>query len=92
MRVTVIPEDKWVRKDNVAYNLPDWPFNDATIHAIQWHEDHGEIERNGTPKPQNEVITDASILQPYIEALDNYVAFLAEQEAQESEAQEASES
>ena len=81
-----------MRKDDVAYNLPDWPFDDATIHAIQWYENHGEIERNDTPKPQNETFTDSSVLQPYIEALENYAALIAEQEAQELEAQEASES
>ena len=47
MRVTIIPEDKWIRKDEVSLKLPEWNFNDPDIHAIQWYEDHGEIERFG---------------------------------------------
>jgi hypothetical protein len=77
MRVTIIPVDRWIRRDSDAVNLPDWPFDDANIHAIQWAGAEGEIEYGGTPKPPSERLTDPAILQPYLDALD---AQLAQQE------------
>jgi hypothetical protein len=71
MRVTIIPEDKWIRKDEVSLKLPEWNFNDSDIHAIQWYEDHGEIEWKNPQR--NESITEDSILQPYITALEEYL-------------------
>lgn len=71
MRVTVIPIDKWIRKDETSAHLPEWNFDDSDIHAIQWYNDHGEIEWKN---PQhNESISDDSILQPYLTALDTYL-------------------
>jgi hypothetical protein len=75
MRVTIIPEDKWIRKDDVSAKLPEWNFNDPDIHAIQWYEDHGEIEWKNPQR--NESITEDSILQPYITALDEYLLTLS---------------
>lgn len=49
MRVTIIPSDRWIRRDNDAANLPEWPFDDATIHAIQWYGDEGESNTQATP-------------------------------------------
>lgn len=74
MRITVIPADRWIRRDDEAANLPDWPFNDAAIHAIQWYDTEGEIEYKGRPKPPNEDFTDPSVLEPYLTALDAYLA------------------
>jgi hypothetical protein len=74
MRVTVIPADRWIRRDDEAANLPDWPFDDAAIHAIQWYDTEGEIEYNGRPKPPNEDFTNPAVLQPYLTALDAYLA------------------
>ena len=74
MRITIIPIDKWIRKDEVSANLSEWKFDDSNIHAIQWYDDHGEIEWKN---PQyNESITDDSILQPYLSALDAYLLSL----------------
>lgn len=73
MRVTVIPADRWIRRDEQAVNLPDWPFDDAGIHAVQWYDSWGEIERAGNPKPQNEVFTDISVLSQYLAALDSFL-------------------
>lgn len=78
MRVTVIPEDRWVRRDNDAANLPEWPFDDANIHAIQWYGEDGEIEYKGRPKPPNRAFSDTVILQPYLDALDAFLAAQAE--------------
>jgi len=73
MRVTIIPEDRWIRRDGTQSNLPSWSFDDANIHAIQWYGEDGEIEFDGRPKPPNEVITDPAILAPYLAALDAYL-------------------
>jgi hypothetical protein len=73
MRVTIIPEDKWIRKDDVSTNLPEWNFDDENIHAIQWYDTEGEIEYKEKPKLPNEVITDISIVQPYVDVLDAYL-------------------
>jgi hypothetical protein len=75
MRVTVIPEDKWIRKDEVSVNLPEWNFHDPDIHAIQWYDTYGEIEWKNPQR--NESITDDSILQPYLAALDAYLVVLS---------------
>lgn len=74
MRVTVIPVDRFIRCDNRSAHLPEWPFEDDSIHAIQWYEDHGEVELEGVPKPPNEPITDEAVVQPYVDALDAYLA------------------
>lgn len=71
MRVTVIVEDRWIRKDDVSAFLPEWPFEDSTMHAIQWYDDHGEIEWKSPF--WNEQITDESIVLPYVEALNQYI-------------------
>jgi hypothetical protein len=83
MRVTVIPEDRWIRRDSDVANLPEWPFEDADIHAIQWYDNNGEIEFDGAPKPANRPFTDASLLTPYLEALDAHLASLPEPEPEE---------
>jgi hypothetical protein len=74
MRVTIIPSDKKIRRDDVSAELDVWPFDDSIIHAIQWYDTEGEIEYTGRPKPNNSVFTDLSILQPYLAALDAYMA------------------
>lgn len=73
MRVTVVPADKWVRRDDVSAHLTDWPFEDSHIHAIQWYEDHGEMEFATRPKQPNEQFADVSVLDPYLDALDAHL-------------------
>ena len=94
MRVTVIPADMWIRRDDVEVNLLAWPFDDSDIHAIQWDEAEGEIEYTGKPKPPNQSFTDATLLDPYLTALeDRLVEIEAETAAlqAEYEAQQAAE-
>jgi hypothetical protein len=74
MRVTVIPSDRWIRRDDDSVNLPDWPFDDSNVHAIQWYDLEGEIEYNGRPKPPNVPFSDPSVIQPYLAALDQHIA------------------
>lgn len=83
MRVTIIPADRWIRRDNDAASLPEWPFDDASIHAIQWYGTEGEIEHVGPP-PHNESIADPAILDPYLSALDAHMQAEAEKAATEA--------
>jgi hypothetical protein len=73
MLVTVIPADRWVRRDDDAAHLPEWPFDDANVHAIQWYDTEGEVEYVGRPKPPNEFFDDVERLQPYINALEAHL-------------------
>lgn len=82
MRITVIPADRLIRRDEQAVNLPDWPFDDDEIHAVQWYDSWGEIEKTGYPKPQNEVFTDLTVLSPYLDLLDT---FLLSQQSEEGQ-------
>ena len=83
MKVTIIPEDRWIRRDGTQANLPDWSFDDANIHVIQWDGAKGEIEYNGTPKRRNDSFTSAAIIAPYLAALDAYLASISEPEPTE---------
>ena len=78
MKVTIIPEDRWIRRDNDMVTLTEWPFSDANIHAIQWDGQAGEIEHNGTPQPPNSLFSSVAILTPYLTALDEYLASILE--------------
>ena len=80
MRVTIIPEDRWIRRDGTQANLPDWSFDDANIHAIQWDGAKGEIEYNGSPRRRNDSFTSSAIIAPYLAALDAYLASIPEPE------------
>lgn len=44
MRVTIIPDDKFVSVDGDGLLDLDLSFVDSNIHAIQWYGTHGEIE------------------------------------------------
>jgi hypothetical protein len=83
MRITIVPEDRWIRRDNDTATLTEWPFSDANIHAIQWDGQAGEIEYQGTPPPPNISINSVAILTPYMTALDEYLASIPEPEPTE---------
>ena len=83
MRITIIPEDRWIRRDNETAILTEWPFSDANIHAIQWDGQAGEIEYKETPPPPNSSFDDVAILAPYLAALDAYLASIPEPEPTE---------
>lgn len=44
MRVTIIPSDGVVSIDGESYSGIDLSFIDASVHAVQWYEDSGEVE------------------------------------------------
>jgi len=84
MRVTIIPADGFVSVDGEGYGDLDLAFMDADIHALQWYETEGEIERTDARGRivANELITD---MTPYQPALD---AWQAAKEAAEAEVQQ----
>lgn len=67
MRVTIVPPDKKITVDGRQLTVSDeeWNFDDNHIHAIQWYDDHGELEWVTTDP--NEKLTSIDIAQPYID-------------------------
>ena len=57
MKLSIIPSDGAVYKDGVSYSGLDLSSAPTNVHALQWYGTEGEIEFNGRPKPQNEMIT-----------------------------------
>jgi hypothetical protein len=57
MKLTIIRADGAVYKDGVSYSGLDLTAVPADVHALQWYGTEGEVEFNGRPKPQNEIIT-----------------------------------
>ena len=70
MRVTIIPADGFVSVDGEGYSELDLSFIDADIHALQWYETEGEIERkdNRGRIVSNEDIEDLTPYQPALDA------------------------
>lgn len=69
MRLTIIPVDGFVSVDGVGFGGLDLSFMDASVHAVQWYETHGEVEIKNPETGRmvaNEVITTIEIYQPAI--------------------------
>jgi hypothetical protein len=77
MRLTIIADDKTVGVDGKFYLDIDLTKLDATIHAVQWYGEYGEVEyktqfQNGAiVKPANLLFTD---ITPYQFAIDGWNA------------------
>lgn len=70
MRVTIIPDDKSVSVDGEGYSGLDLSFMDVDIHAVQWYDTHGEIERKDPVTKKmtaNEEITSFDAFQPVLD-------------------------
>jgi hypothetical protein len=69
MRVTIIPEDGFVSIDGKGHSDLDLSFLPASVHAVQWYGEDGEVEHvdERGRAVQNEEITD---LTPYQGAID----------------------
>jgi hypothetical protein len=78
MRVTVVPEDHLIIRDETAVHLPEWPFEDGHIHAIQFRDGEGEIELKGPP-PTNKPFEGLEPLQPYLSYLDSWLSEQSDQ-------------
>jgi hypothetical protein len=70
MRLTIIPVDGFVGIDGKGFGGLNLSFMDASVHAVQWYETHGEIERKDPITGRmvaNEVITSIDAFQPVID-------------------------
>jgi len=71
MRLTIIPVDGYVSVDGKGFWGINLSFVDASVHAVQWYETHGEIERKDPITGRmvaNEVITSIGSFQPVLDA------------------------
>jgi len=69
MRLIIIPVDGSVSVDGVGFSGLDLSFMDASVHAVQWYETHGEIEVKDPATGrmiENRVITAIDAFQPAI--------------------------
>lgn len=76
MRLTIIADDGAVGIDGEFFSQLDLSQLDASIHAVQWYGEHGEVEyktrfENGAlVKPANVLITDVALYQFAVDAWD----------------------
>ena len=71
MKVTIIPDDKFISVDGIGYMgiSTDWSYIPSGINAIQWDGSSGEIEYlDGSP---NVGITSLGIYQPAVTHHEN---------------------
>jgi hypothetical protein len=71
MRVTILPDDNSVSVDGEGYGGLDLSFMDADVHAVQWYDTHGEVERKDPVTKKmtgNEEITSLDQFQQAITA------------------------
>ena len=76
MRVTIIPSDGSVTIDGDGRAPIDLSFMGQDIHAVQWYETWGEIERKDPETgamTANEHIADLSLFQAAIDAWNAWV-------------------
>jgi len=69
MRITIIPDDKFVSVDGDGLTDLDLSFIDSNIHAIQWYDTYGEVEYKDPVTQKmtyNREITDLSEFQQAI--------------------------
>ena len=70
MRLTIVPVDGAVSVNGKGFGGLDLSFMEASVHAVQWYETHGEIERKDPITGRmvaNEVITSIDAFQPVID-------------------------
>jgi hypothetical protein len=71
MRVIILPDDNSVSVNGEDHSNLDLSFIDPTIHAVQWYDTYGEIERKDPLTKRmtgNEEITSFDEFQPAIAA------------------------
>jgi hypothetical protein len=79
MRLTVIYDDHYISVDGYGIHFVDnWPFDEENIHAIQWYDDHGELEyKNTDPNLQ---FTDYIRVEKYLTHFDREKERILEEE------------
>ena len=92
MKLTIVASDKSVGIDGEHRSPLNLAQLDPAIHAVQWHDDYGEVEyktrfENGIwVKPENTRITDIS---PFQFAVDAFNAGVFDAEQPENQATQA---
>jgi hypothetical protein len=69
MRLIIVPIDGSVNIDGIGFGGIDLSFMDASVHAVQWYETHGEIEIKDPVTGrmmENRAITSIDAFQPAI--------------------------
>jgi hypothetical protein len=66
MRLTIIADDKTVIIDGIKFSNIDLSSLPENVHAVQWYDDHGEIEFKGNVPNQD--ITNIDAYQEIINA------------------------
>lgn len=69
MRLIIVPSDGSVSIDGIGFGGLDLSFMDASVHAVQWYETHGEIEVKDPVTGRmvaNETITSIDAFAPAI--------------------------
>lgn len=73
MKLSVIPEDRLIVKDNVPLVSQDnWPFDDNDIRAIQWDNDSGEVEYHDIT--MDNAAAEQSVVDAYVTFFDTVTA------------------
>jgi len=65
MRVIIVPIDKTVTINGESYSNLDLSFIDLSVHAVQWYDTHGEVERK-------DPITQKMVSNDVITSLDDF--------------------
>jgi hypothetical protein len=71
MRLTIIPEDKFISIGTTGYSgiSTDWSYIPSGVHAVQWNGSSGEVEYdNGSP---NVVITSLGVYEAAVTHHEN---------------------
>lgn len=80
MKITIIPNDKYVVVDGVGMTVPGMPEMDPTIHAIQFNDGVGEIEYI---KPANKLFAGVESIQDVLDAFHAHAKTLKDGHVQE---------
>lgn len=87
MRLTIIADDMFVSVDGNGCDGVDLSALDASIHAVQWYGNYGEIEYKtqfvdgSLVKPVNAAITSIDAFSWAVQALNDKLAALAAEQA-----------
>lgn len=70
MKVTIVPEDGSVCIDGEGYGGLNLSWIEASIHAIQWYGERGEIERKNPATGKMTSNEEINSIEPFQLALD----------------------
>jgi hypothetical protein len=70
MRVTIIPSDGFVSIDGYGFSGLDLSGIDASVHAVQWYDTHGEVEVKDPVTRKMTANTEITSLEQFQAAID----------------------